>query len=81
MIELKKIMVERGVGTIKELSELTGVNRNTISGVVKGKIQPSAEVMLRIIDALGIPASQAGEFFSPSICVTCKFEKEMAQRR
>lgn len=63
VIELKKIMVERGVEKIKDLSEMTGVNRNTVSDVIKGKIQPSAEVMVRFVDALGIPASKAGEIF------------------
>ena len=62
-IAIKKLMVENGVEQVKVLAEITGVSRNTLGKVLKGKAQPSADVMERLIDALRIPHSQAGTIF------------------
>ena len=37
-IEIKKIMAEKEIKTIKELAEKTGINRNTLSNILNGKV-------------------------------------------
>ena len=63
IIALKKIMVEKRLEKITDLSNATGISRNTLSGVLRGRIQPSADVMMRLAATLEITASQAGEIF------------------
>ncbi|WP_270167497.1 helix-turn-helix domain-containing protein [Paenibacillus sp. SYP-B4298] len=66
--ELKKIMIDRGISTIVQLSAVTGVNRNTLSNILNGESQPSAEVMRKLVAALEIPPEQAGRiFFNPNL--------------
>lgn len=60
---LRMEMAAAGVNNITELSELTGVNRNTIADVIKGTAYPSSMVMAKIVKALGIGAETAGEIF------------------
>lgn len=67
-VELKKAMVEKGIETYGELSEISGVGRDTISGVVRGLIRPSTSVMDKIIIALELEPSKAGAiFFKPNL--------------
>ncbi|RKN75090.1 XRE family transcriptional regulator [Paenibacillus ginsengarvi] len=62
------MMVEKGISTTIQLSSLTGVNRNTLSQVLRGEIQPSAEAMRKLVSVLEIPPEHAGEiFFSPNL--------------
>ncbi len=61
--ELKKLMIDCDIKTVKELSERTGVNRNTLAQVINGKIQPSSEVMVQLVWALDIEPKRAGEIF------------------
>ncbi len=68
VIALKKKMIDRNIPTIVSLSEATGINRNTLSGVMRGKVQPSAEVMRKLVAVLDIPPEEAGKiFFSPNL--------------
>ena len=68
VIALKKKMIDRNISTLIALSEATGINRNTLSGVMNGKIQPSAEVMRKLVAVLEIPPEEAGKiFFSPNL--------------
>lgn len=60
---LKKLMIDAQIDTIRELSEKTGVNRNTLAQVFNGKIQPSSEVMGRLVTVLNIEPRTAGEIF------------------
>ncbi len=60
---LKKMMVENEIETIVALSEKCGINRNTLSQVLNGNIQPSADVMDRLVSALQIPPEKAGRIF------------------
>jgi len=60
---IKKIMVEKEIGTIAELSDKTGVNRNTISKILSGDIQPSADVMDKLVSVLEIKPETAGNIF------------------
>ena len=62
-IELRKIMAEKEIKTIKELSEKSGVNRNTLSQIFDGKKQPSSDVMERLIITLNIKPEKAGIIF------------------
>lgn len=67
-IALKKLMVENGIDTIAQLAEKAEVSRDTVSGVLKGKIRPSTNVMERFIIALNINPSDAGSiFFMPNL--------------
>lgn len=67
-VELKKLMIEKGIETIGELAEKSGVGRDTVSGVVNGKIRPSTAVMEKIMIALDIEPTNAGViFFVPNL--------------
>ena len=52
--EIKKIMIDRGINTMTELSEKSGINRNTLSQVLNGESQPSSDVMDKLVSALKI---------------------------
>ena len=62
-IEIKKIMAEKEIKTIKELAENTGINRNTLSNILNGKVQPSSDVMEKLVFSLEIPPEKAGRIF------------------
>lgn len=62
-VELKKMMVEKGISTIGQLSTMTKINRNTLSQILSGMIQPSAEAMRKLVFALEIPPEKAGMIF------------------
>lgn len=63
IIELKKLMVEKGLDKIIDLSAASGVDRNTLSKIVGGEIQPSSTVMDRLIWALEMKPESAGKIF------------------
>lgn len=62
-IELRKIMAEREIRTIKELAEKSGINRNTLAQVLSSKKQPSSDVMEKLVAALDIKPEKAGTIF------------------
>lgn len=62
-IELRKIMVEKKYKTIKELSEKSGINRNTLAAVLDGEKQPSSDTMEKLVIALDIEPEKAGRIF------------------
>jgi transcriptional regulator with XRE-family HTH domain len=62
-IELRKIMAEKEIKTTKELAEKSGINRNTLGDILNGKIQPSADVMERLVITLEIKPEKAGKIF------------------
>ena len=62
-IELRKIMAEKEIKTTKELSEKSGINRNTLAGILNGKTQPSSDAMERLVIALDIQPEKAGRIF------------------
>lgn len=67
-VELKKLMVEKGFDTIGELAEKSGVGRDTVSGVVNGKIRPSTAVMEKLMTTLDMKPVDAGTiFFNPNL--------------
>lgn len=63
VIELRKLMVEKGIKTILELSEKSGINRNTLGKILDGTIQPSSEAMDRLVYTLEIQPEKAGKIF------------------
>ena len=67
-IELKKLMVEKKIDTIIQLSELSGVGRDTLSKILSGKAQPSSGVMIKLSSALEMEPEVAGRiFFAPNL--------------
>lgn len=63
VIALRKIMIDKGIGTISELAKVSGVNRNTLSDVFNEKNKPSSDVMYKLVKSLQIPSARAGEIF------------------
>jgi transcriptional regulator with XRE-family HTH domain len=63
IIELKKIMIDKSIEKIGDLSRISGVNRKTLGLVLRGRTQPSSDVMNRLVIALEIPPEQAGKIF------------------
>ena len=71
VIELRKIMAEKNIKTIVELSEKSGINRNTLGKILDGSIQPSSEVMDRLVFTLDSEPANAGKiFFVPDLRTT-----------
>jgi len=66
-VELRKIMVEQNVKNIRELAEKSGISRNTLSNVLRGKSQPSADVMEKLVICLNMEPSRAGVVFFKQI--------------
>ena len=62
-VAIRKLMVEKGYKTIKQLSEDADISRVTLGKILDGKVQPSAEVMSKLVDTLRIPPSEAGQIF------------------
>lgn len=62
-IALRKKMAEKEIRTIGELSQKTGINRNTLSQVLNEIIQPSADVMDKLVLVLEITPDEAGHIF------------------
>ena len=62
-IELRKAMAEAQINTIAELSEKSGVNRNTISDILNGKIRPSGTVIEKMSGALDLDGKRIGCIF------------------
>lgn len=61
--ELKKVMIDNNIESIAELSEKTGVGRDTLSKVINGKAQPSFGVLLKLAEALSMSPEVAGKVF------------------
>jgi len=63
VISLKKQMIEKKISKITELSEASGVDRNTLSKVLNEEIQPSSNVMYKLVKALELTPEKAGKIF------------------
>ena len=61
--ELKKAMIDAGIDTIQDLSDKSGINRNTLSDILKEKIYPSSDVMVRLANTLSLPTEKCGAIF------------------
>ena len=60
---LRFYMEKAGFRTIGDLSSASGINRNTLAGVINGKILPSSNIMSKLIETLQIPIAEAGPIF------------------
>ena len=66
--ELKKIMIDKGLEKIVDLSDASTVDRNTLSKVLSGDMKPSTTVIEKLMYALDIPPERAGViFFKPNL--------------
>ena len=63
VVELRKMMAEKGINTILELSKMSGMNRNTLGKILDGSIQPSSDAMDRLVYTLEIQPEKAGRIF------------------
>lgn len=61
--ELRIAMAEAEIDTIVAFAEASGVDRNTLSGVISGSIYPSSTVMVKMADALNLPSERCGKIF------------------
>ena len=67
-VAIKKLMIENGCGTVSELAEKTGINRNTLAKVLNGQTQPTSYVMYKLVDIFQIAPEEAGAiFFAPNL--------------
>jgi len=64
--ELKKAMINAGINTAVELSERSGVNRNTVGGILNGDVRPSSTVIEKIAMALSLDGNDIGRIFFKS---------------
>lgn len=65
---LKKIMIDKGLEKIVDLSDASDVDRNTLSKVLSGNMKPSTTVIEKLMYALDIPPEKAGIiFFKPNL--------------
>lgn len=65
---LRKLMIDNDFDTIISLEKASGVNRNTISGILKETIRPSVQVMDALAAALNMsPATAGSVFFAPDL--------------
>lgn len=61
--KIRYYMDKAGCKNVADLERVSGVNRNTLSGVLNGKVLPSSDVMDRIITGINIPLNEAGGIF------------------
>lgn len=61
--ELQKIMIDKGFRTITSLSIASGVHRNTLGKVLNGEMQPSTDVMFKLVATLELSELDAGRIF------------------
>ena len=61
--KLRYYMDKAGYKTVTDLERASGVNRNTLSGVLNGRVLPSSDVMDKLIESIDIPISEAGGIF------------------
>lgn len=50
---IKKLMAVRGINS-SELARRTGLNRSSISRILRGKLNPQQDTLKRIADELGV---------------------------
>lgn len=63
IIAIRKLMVEKSFMTISSLADAAKINRNTLGKILDGSIQPSSDIMCKLIDTLQITPEQAGRIF------------------
>ena len=67
-VELKKAMTDAGIKNNTALSDISGIDRNTIGDVLNEKKKPSSVVMYKLVSALNLTPERAGQiFFAPDL--------------
>lgn len=61
--ELRKNMIEADMDSYTELANATGIDKSTISSIVKGEQKPSYDTLCKLIDALHINYDEIGRIF------------------
>ena len=74
-VELRKLLIDKNIDSISAFAELSGVGRDTVSGVLKGEIRPSTAVMDKFIAALELEPAAAGSIFLSPTYGMRKFSK------
>ena len=59
---LRVAMAEKGIATVSQLSDMTGITRTTLYNVLNGKVMPSANTMCRLAETLEL-GNKAGTIF------------------
>lgn len=68
VVAIKKRMAEKKIDTIIELSERSGIHRNTLAKVLKEEVQPSSDTMEKLVFTLEFSPQEAGlVFFNPTL--------------
>ena len=60
---LLKAMAEKGFRTNTSLAIKAGINRTTLGQVLNGQIQPSSDVMYKLVTTLELSEIEAGRIF------------------
>lgn len=63
VIELKKIIIERHIKSISQLSSICGINRHTLGRILNKGFKPNADTMYKLVDGLNMSPSQARNIF------------------
>lgn len=61
--ELKKVLIEHDIQKISQLSKLCGVSKNILGNVLNKGVQPNADTMFKLVNALNISPQQASKIF------------------
>lgn len=62
-VELKKVLVEQNIDTIKKFAEVCDIDRNIAAKVYRGKAKPGSETMFKIVAGLKLSPTRAGKIF------------------
>lgn len=62
-VALKKLMIDNGFDRITDLAKASKIDRTTLGKVLSGKIQPTTDVMYKLVATLCISPNQAGSIF------------------
>lgn len=65
-VALKKLMIDNGFDKIIDLAKASKIDRTTLGKVLSGKLQPTTDVMYKLVATLHIPPHQAGNIFFSS---------------
>lgn len=68
VVELRKIMAEQKIVTVKKFAEVCDIDRNVAGGILNNNAQPSSDTMFKIVAGLNIAPARAGLiFFKPKL--------------
>ena len=61
--EFKKAMIEANIDSYTELSDVTGLDKTSISSIVKGERNPNYDTIVKFIEALHLTYEEIGIIF------------------